>query len=792
MARSGVLNLVFLLLSSAVLVSSQSTFPSACSELVSCGACIQSALQCAWCADTSYNGTRCLQKTAASSCLAFLQDPQGQVNITRNEALSSTVQVQPQEVTVSLRPGVEETFNVTVRPSGDFPLDMYFLMDFSASMNDDLATVQAIANDITNTIQSITTNFRLGFGSFIDKGTLPFFRVNQLNSRTISGLYSFKHIVNLTSDGDAFRDAVNRETNSGNNDYPEGGFDGLLQAIVCSNVIGWRSNARHILIYITDAGFHHAADGFVGGAVRPNKGQCVMDGNAAPEYYRQDLASSVDYPSVSQIFSLLVRQEIVPIFTCTSDYLRHYEDLAAEIPGARAARLSSNSNNLLQIIRDEYNRISQTVELSFDLIPGLKVNLTPTNCADVDASNPSICNNVQLNTPVTYQVGLTVNEVTDALRALSSFDIRVVFFGSVRVNINIVTGCDCEGTAVRNSTGCNANGDLVCGICSCTGGFTGTQCGCAPGTSINQPCPTGENGLPCSGNGECICGQCVCSNLGDGRFYSGEMCECSSFNCPVDTSGRRCSGRGSCNCDGECVCSLSLLSNRPYTGDVCECSPDTFSCQDPSASGQDLCSGVGGCMCNRCTCPAGYAGDFCERCSSEQSCQLQNCKPLADGCLNCLLAISDEKVILTGTNCSASCPNVSIVEQRPPDVETFTCDANGVSGDLCSGVFFYVPVNVEDRYTLYVASRPASCPQTVQAWTVAVPLVIALLILGILAVVIAKLIVMYLDYREYKDFAKSTKDVQFGKNANPLFEEATSKVVNPMYDLYMNDENTEM
>ena len=28
-------------------------------------------------------------------------------------------------------------------------------------------------------------------------------------------------------------------------------------------VIGWRPNARHLLIYITDAGFHHAADGYV-------------------------------------------------------------------------------------------------------------------------------------------------------------------------------------------------------------------------------------------------------------------------------------------------------------------------------------------------------------------------------------------------------------------------------------------------------------------------------------------------------------------------------------------------
>jgi protocadherin alpha len=704
-------------------------------------------------------------------------------------ALSDTVQVQPQEVTVTLRPGYEESFSITVRPAGDFPLDVYFLMDFSASMTDDLQTVQMIANDITDTIRTITTDFRLGFGSFIDKPIVPFFSFAQLG-RDISRRYSYKHIVSLTNDGEAFRSAVLQETNSGNNDYPEGGFDGLLQAIVCNDIIGWRANARHILIYITDAGFHHASDGFTGGAVRPNMGECYMKGTNIPEYYRLDLASSVDYPSVSQIYSLLVRENIVPIFSCTSDYLPRYEDLAKEIPGARAAELTRNSNNLLQIIRDEYNKISQTVELATDLVPGLRVTYTPVNCMSADPNNPAICNNVDLNTPVTFTIGLTVTEVTEALRNLNSLNIRVVFFGSVAVNLNLITSCDCDQSRQNNSAQCTSNGDLVCGVCECRSGFTGATCGCAPGTNVNQPCKNGENGLPCSGNGQCICGQCVCTQLNEDDFYSGEACECSNFNCPIDTSGRRCSGRGSCGCNGTCECGISLFSNKPYTGDICDCSPDNFNCETPGDSSQ--CSGVGDCKCNRCNCQSGYSGDHCERCTSEQSCRVQNCLPLAEGCLNCLLTITNERVVLTGANCSATCPNVTIVNQAPPDVDTFECDANGVSGDSCVGAFFYVPVNIEDRYTLYVVEQPASCAQTVQAWVVAVPLVIALLILGILAVIIAKMILMFLDYREYKEFEKSTKDVTFGKNANPIFEEATSKIENPMYEMYMQSEDTKL
>ena len=35
-------------------------------------------------------------------------------------------------------------------------------------------------------------------------------------------------------------------------DEPEGGFEALVQAIVCKDQIGWREKARHIILFITD------------------------------------------------------------------------------------------------------------------------------------------------------------------------------------------------------------------------------------------------------------------------------------------------------------------------------------------------------------------------------------------------------------------------------------------------------------------------------------------------------------------------------------------------------------
>ena len=44
--------------------------------------------------------------------------------------------------------GQPQSVPITVRPAAVFPLDVYFLMDFSQSMNDDLATLQSITRDI--------------------------------------------------------------------------------------------------------------------------------------------------------------------------------------------------------------------------------------------------------------------------------------------------------------------------------------------------------------------------------------------------------------------------------------------------------------------------------------------------------------------------------------------------------------------------------------------------------------------------------------------------------------------
>lgn len=56
----------------------------------------------------------------------------------------------------------------------DYPVDLYYLMDLSLSMKDDLDTIRNLGTKLAQEMGKLTSNFRLGFGSFVDKNMSPF------------------------------------------------------------------------------------------------------------------------------------------------------------------------------------------------------------------------------------------------------------------------------------------------------------------------------------------------------------------------------------------------------------------------------------------------------------------------------------------------------------------------------------------------------------------------------------------------------------------------------------------
>lgn len=56
----------------------------------------------------------------------------------------------------------------------DYPVDLYYLLDLSKSMQDDLVLLRALGQQLGQSMQNITRDFRLGFGSFVDKTVTPY------------------------------------------------------------------------------------------------------------------------------------------------------------------------------------------------------------------------------------------------------------------------------------------------------------------------------------------------------------------------------------------------------------------------------------------------------------------------------------------------------------------------------------------------------------------------------------------------------------------------------------------
>lgn len=56
----------------------------------------------------------------------------------------------------------------------DYPVDLYYLMDLSKSMEDDKEKLSNLGDLLSETMRNITSNFKLGFGSFVDKVLMPY------------------------------------------------------------------------------------------------------------------------------------------------------------------------------------------------------------------------------------------------------------------------------------------------------------------------------------------------------------------------------------------------------------------------------------------------------------------------------------------------------------------------------------------------------------------------------------------------------------------------------------------
>ncbi|XP_047702960.1 integrin beta-2 [Prionailurus viverrinus] len=739
-------------------------------KVSNCRDCVESGPGCAWCQKLNFTGlgepdsVRCdtREQLLLKGCAADdIIDPRSLAE-THDDQEGVQKQLSPQKVTLYLRPGQAAAFNVTFRRAKGYPIDLYYLMDLSYSMLDDLINVKKLGGDLLRALNEITESGRIGFGSFVDKTVLPFVNTHPEKlknpcpnkEKECQAPFAFRHVLKLTNNSHQFQTEVGKQLISGNLDAPEGGLDAMMQVAACPEEIGWR-NVTRLLVFATDDGFHFAGDGKLGAILTPNDGRCHLEDNM----YKR--SNEFDYPSVGQLAHKLAESNIQPIFAVTKRMVKTYEKLTEVIPKSAVGELSEDSSNVVQLIKNAYNKLSSRVFLDHNTVPNtLKVtydSFCSNGVSQVDQPRGD-CDGVQINVPITFQVKVTATECIHE----QSFVIRALgFTDTVTVHVLPQCECQCRDTS-QNRSLCGGRGSMECGICRCDAGYIGKNCECQTQGRSSQElegsCRRDNNSLICSGLGDCLCGQCVChqSDIPNKSIF-GRFCECDNVNCER-YDGLVCGGkeRGTCSC-GKCSC------NPGFEGSACQCDRSTRGCLNPDGF---ECNGRGRCVCNVCECDTGYQPPLCLECLG--------CPSPCGRYLLCAQCLKFDPSH-SGSNCTSVCGNVGPLN-KPPE-KGRTCKERDVDG--CWITYTLRQRVGRDSYDIYVDDS-RECATGPQVAPIVGGIVAGVVLIGILLLGIWKVLTHVSDLREYRRFEKEKLKSQWN-NDNPLFKSATTTVMNPKF-----------
>ncbi|XP_059892674.1 integrin beta-3-like [Gadus macrocephalus] len=755
-----------------------------------CKQCLAVHPSCAWCFQEDFGqgtagSSRCDLKAkliAAGCAPAGLESPSSTLQVVENRPLTrkaagatkDVTQIQPQRLHITLRPDDAKRFRVKVRQVEDYPVDLYYLMDLSFSMNDDLFHLRSLGKQLAVAMNRTTSNLRMGFGAFVDKPLSPYMYIAPeaavenpcvIINTTCLPQFGYKHVLSLTGEVERFTEEVRKQMVSRNRDSPEGGFDAIIQVAACKDRIGWRTGASHLLIFASDAKAHMALDGRVAGIVRPNDGQCHL--NARNMY---SMSTIMDYPSLALINEKMSENNINLVFAVTQSVVSLYQNYSELIPGATVGMLSKDSRNVIQLILNAYAKIRSKVELEVLGVPeelSLSFNATCLN----GQLNPGLksCSGLKIGDTVSFSVEARARGCPKQKK--KTFVIKPVGFkDSLSISVTFECDCRCQAKAQPDSPKCHhGNGTYECGMCLCHPGRLGPRCECSEGDFSplqKDHCGAtggagGAGGSACGGRGDCVCSQCVCLPSDFGKVW-GKHCECDDFNC-LRYKGKLCSGHGTCDC-GFCVC------DADWQGENCNCSRRTDPCE--SSLGL-LCSGRGQCVCGACECtqPGAY-GATCDKCPTcPDACTMKKecveCKHFKRGKLfedhTCTHICRDEielvdDLVLQDTNavnCTYKDENDCVVRFQ------YYEDASGKS-------------------ILFVVREP-DCPKGPDILVVLLSVAGAILFLGLAALLIWKLLVTIHDRREFARFEEERAHAKWDTGHNPLYKGATSTFTNITY-----------
>uniref|UniRef100_A0A671Q071 Integrin beta n=1 Tax=Sinocyclocheilus anshuiensis TaxID=1608454 RepID=A0A671Q071_9TELE len=471
--------------------------------------------------------------------------------------------------------GGEAMFVIEVQQLERYPVDLYYLVDVSASMQDNLDRLKTAGLALSHQMKEHSSDFRVGFGSFVDKPVSPYIdpsRVSRAADYEVHcrPAHGFIHVLPVTQNMTEFTRVIQEQRISGNMDTPEGGFDAMLQAAVCQKDIGWRPEAKHLLLVMTDQPSHLALDSKLAGIVVPHDGRCHLEDNI----YSQ--TTTMEHPTIAQLAEKLLENSVYSIFAVDQVQYQWYEVISL----ANMSLGVSSYRNQSKLLSD----VEVQIGLEDAQAQRFRVNVTAFCPNGSTVSGSTKCSSVFFK----VTVGMSWCPAEDGDQDVLMSVRPVGFNESVTVRIRQICGCGCTETGR-----CHDDPDP------------------SPCPAETAVCRADRSEPVCSRRGTCKCGTCVCDSSRLGNVY-GKFCEMDDFSCPY-VKDLVCGGHGQC-VSGECVCLPG------WTGETCDCPVSTESCVSDDGL---ICSGWGKCVCGKCVCDdSRRSGALCEKCPiCDSSCQ---------------------------------------------------------------------------------------------------------------------------------------------------------------------------
>ncbi|KAF2356108.1 Integrin beta subunit VWA domain [Trinorchestia longiramus] len=447
----------------------------------------------------------------------------------------SLIQMRPQRVQLNLRVRESQSLQVTFRQAEDYPVDLYYLMDLSKSMEDDKDSLSALGATLADEMQKITRNFRLGFGSFVDKIVMPY--VSTVPEKLVAPCrdcarpYGFRNALHLNDNASLF--VINQVAKEDNiniifavtaeqtsvytrlAEIIEGSSTGQLTAN-SSNIVDLVKTEYSKITSKVELKDNAAAPVHIRYFSRckggPEVETSVCDNLHVGDQVEFRAEVTLDScPTDPTLWRQLIEISPVALSDKLIIELQMLCDCACERPGHRGNQPASDlcdGHGTYQcgVCSCDSGYLGRHCECGSD---------TPLGSGEVDDSSCKATNTSKI---CSGQGSCNCGECVCNDRDNPD---------------EIISGkyCDCTNFLCDRHDGelCSgpSHGVCECDRCVCRPGWTGDACQCMNST---HNCVNPDTGIECSGNGKCECNQCKCFETDGGR-YSGKWCE----DCPTCT-----------------------------------------------------------------------------------------------------------------------------------------------------------------------------------------------------------------------------------------------------------------